>query len=295
MTELKIKIVKHLCPDIVLTPDQKLISDLQTVLTNSCRIIKVGHEWQSRFGKLCFVFKVKPSRDYLETLQRKPRNYTRHIAKVEDLQRRIFSISKDTNPYRPATPRPSAPTCNNCGGDEWHDDEKELTCKKCLGTRSKIERGLDFRAIKDREVDLNSSNGQTQDLLFSDDYNRQTEVRIAAGEKPVDASGLVAASLRMNKPSRKDMQIKKAKKTIEDTCDYLQFHPSVSRRAIIHFCKFVRSRDTLPQVNGVIAACLFEALPPPPQEFDKKKKRRKVPFNDTRKKRLKMTKFKKEF
>ena len=292
MTDLKCKIVKHLCPDFVPMADQKLISDLQTVLTNSCRIVKVGHEWQARHGKLSFVFQVKPSRDYLEMLQRKPRSYDRHIAKVEDLRRRVFAVSKDTNPYRPATPRPSAPACKNCGGHEWHDENTHFTCKGCCGTRVKIERGLADRAIKEREVDLNSSNGQTQDLLFSEAFNRQTEVRVAAGEKPVDASGLVAASLRMNKSSRKDTQIQKAKKTIEHTCEYLQLHQQVSKTAIIHFCKFVRSRDKLPQVNGVIAACLFEALPKPRrQEFDKKKKRKNVPFNDSRKKRLKMTKF----
>jgi transcription initiation factor TFIIIB Brf1 subunit/transcription initiation factor TFIIB len=91
--------------------------------------------------------------------------------------------------------------------------------------------------------------------------------------------------------STQDTHIYKAKQIMQDTCSDLGLHSYVAVKAHVLFCKVVRSMKKLPRVNEVIAACLFYALPPKPKVYPKGKKRNTGPYNDTKKKRLKYTKF----
>ena len=108
-------------------------------------------------------------------------------------------------------------------------------------------------------------------------------------------SQLRDASERLHKKQDTDAQdthIFTAKMKMEDMCDTLGLHKNVSIKAHVLFCKFVRSMDKLPRMNDAIAACLFHALPPKPKVYPKVKKRKTGPYNDSKQRKLKYTKFK---
>lgn len=303
--DLRHLVVIEICPDIVKSEKSTLVSQLEYVLKNKSVIMKVGHKWHAKVGNRRFVFSEKPTKDYL-LKSMKPTDLKRHVAAVNDLRLKILSISQGFSPFRRVTHRETTPPCKRCGSQDYIDCGTHFTCAnpRCAVTRTKYERGIDYRNIKERsqsEGDPNSSNWHTLDPLLSDNANRQTVVGIAAGtaagaaagSKPISVRNLNAWNKRMYRDVDEiDRQIIRAKEVIEDVCDDLSLNAVVKRRAFTMFCAFIRSKGDLPRENEVIAACLFEALPPKPKVYPKRKKRPLTPYNDTKQKRLKFMTFK---
>ena len=147
-----------------------------------------------------------------------------------------------------------------------------------------VETGLDYRNIKQRSQetgDLNSCNWNTLDPLYSDAFNRQSMFCCAN-------QSLNNANLRMNSKvvPAKDTQLFKAKCKMDEICRQLMLGKSISAKAHVLFCKFVRTMGKLPREEDMIAACLFYALPDEPVAY-KRKKRKLTPWNDSKKKKLK--------
>jgi len=295
-------IILDLCPDIVSNPVTRLIREIRCVLESGSEVHKIGLEWHSMVGERRFVFKKNPSAEYLQELIDLPKDLDRHIEAVNHLRRNISKVSGNFNPYRQLAVVKPDPPCKACGKNDYIDCGTHFTCKSCAVTRTKYERGLDFRNIKERTQaeGSNSSNWHTLDPLLSDASNRQTVIGVAPGvakgakpgDKPVSVRNMNAWNKRLyNNKSEIDNQIVKAKICIEDLCDDLGLHAAVASKAHLTFCKFIRHMRKMPRENEVIAACMFEALPPEPKIYRKRKKRYLTPYNDTKKKRLRFTKF----
>ena len=93
---------------------------------------------------------------------------------------------------------------------------------------------------------------------------------------------------------REDLQIFGARQKMEDVCAELMLGNSVVNQAHVMFCKFRRVMQTLPREEDMIAACLFHSLPKEEVkvEYKPRPKRKLTPWNDSKKKRLKMMDFK---
>ena len=94
---------------------------------------------------------------------------------------------------------------------------------------------------------------------------------------------------------REDVQIFGVRQKMEDVCAELMLGNSVVNEAHVMFCKFRRVMETLPREEDMIAACLFHALPEEEVrvKYVPRKKRKLTPWNDSKKKRLKMMDLKK--
>ena len=258
------------------------------------------------------MFTKNPTSEYLRELKNKPFDLRPHVAAVEELRKRILRVSRHCNPFRQLRVLKPEPPCEGCKSTtDYRWCPHQIVCIKCGTVRRKIELALDYRNIKERsqtEGDLNTVNYHTLDPLLSDAMNRQTVISTAPakeGEKGISSRNLNSYQNRLWRDesmshhiTEKDDQIIRAKETIKEVCENLMkkrlfIHKRAQARAHEMFCSFVRSRVDLPRVNEVIAACLFEALPPPPKIYPKRKKRQLTPYNDTKKKPLKLMKIEK--
>jgi len=301
-------VIRKLCPDIVPHPKSKEISNLEYVLANKSVIKQVGHEWHARVQNFRFVFEKKPCSEYLSELVNSPVDFTRHIAAVDDLRKKIVNSSRFCNPHRTIKVNDSDPPCKGCGGTKYLDCRTHYTCAngRCAVVRRKIEQGLDYRNIKERSNsvgDPNSSNWHTLNSLVSDASDRQTIISTCPakdGEKGMSSRNLNSWQKRMWRNDKMpthvtatDDQIIRALGVIEDICEDLYLGKIVVQKSHELFCRFVRSRKDLPREQEIIAACLFQALPRNVKVYPKKRKRYLTPYNDTKKKPLKFMSFKK--
>lgn len=283
---------------------------MEFVLENKSTIRKIGHEWHATVQDAHFtrfVFNKNPTSEYLRELKNRPFDLRRHVAAVEELRKRILRVSRLCNPFRQVRVVKPEPPCQGCKSTtDYRWCEHQIVCIKCGTVRRKIELGVDYRNIKERseiEGDRNTVNYHTLDPLLSDAMNRQTLISTAPskhGEQEMSSRNLNSYQKRLWRDERlphhiteKDDQIIRAKNIIGEICEDLFLDKSTQNRALTMFCRFVRSRLDLPRVKEVIAACLFEALPPPPKIYPKRKKRQLTPYNDTKKKPLKLMKIKK--
>ena len=304
-------IVAEFCPAIVETKMMKTLRDMRYVLEDesNIKVTRVDGKFECVFkdgSRKKMVFDQKPSIPYYNELFDKPRDWSRHIAAVEKLRRQIVAVSYDCNPFRTLSAKAPDPPCKSCGENVYIDCGTHYTCKNCAVTRTKYEMGLDYRNIKERsqeQGDLNSCNWHTLDPLYSHQFNHQTTVGTASGEinkKAMSAERLNDLTKTMHSKLfkdvyREDVQIFGVRQKMEDICAELMLGDRVVNEAHVMFCKFRRVMKTLPREGDMIAACLFHSLPKEEVkiEYKPRQKRKLTPWNDSKKKRLKMMDLKK--
>ena len=194
--DLRHLVVIEICPDIVKSEKSTLVSQLEYVLKKQVCNYESWSQVACEGWQPAFCVSEKPTKDYL-LKSMKPTDLKRHVAAVNDLRLKILSISQGFSPFRRVTHRETTPPCKRCGSQDYIDCGTHFTCAnpRCAVTRTKYERGIDYRNIKERsqsEGDPNSSNWHTLDPLLSDNANRQTVVGIAAGTAAGAAAGVQA-------------------------------------------------------------------------------------------------------
>lgn len=244
---LKIVIVMELCPAAFVTRRMKKLQALRYVLESD--IVSVSKVPE---GYLCtykddarppVVFEKEPTVAYYEELFAAPRDWSNHVAVVEDALRRMLQACKGTNPHHMvAVNRPFK--CKCCGHDNYIDCGTHYTCTKCAVVSTKVHQGPAYREMRDR-ASLNT-NGQVQDSLFSDEYNRQTFI---SDDK-----------LQRANASNSDSYKHAAKIVFEDLCSSLRLSPGVARKALVLFCTILPNVSRLRNLGVTYAACMFYAL-----------------------------------
>ena len=242
---LKIVIVMELCPAAYVTRRMKTLQALRYVL-ESRDIVSVTKVPE---GYLCtyendirppVVFEKEPTVAYHRELFDAPRDWSNHVAVVEDALRRMLHACKGTNPYhRIAVNRPFK--CKCCGHDDYIDCGTHYTCTKCAVVSTKVHQGLAYREMRDR-ASLNTS-GQVQDTLFSHEYNHET-----------------ISDDKHTKRDSSDSHKHAAKVVFEDLCSSLRLSPGVARKALVLFCTVLPNVSRLRNLGVTYAACMFHAI-----------------------------------
>ena len=241
---LKIAIVMELCPAAFVTRRMKTLQALRYVL-ESRDIVSVTKVPE---GYLCtykddarppVVFEKEPTVEYHKELYDAPRDWSNHVAVVEDALRRMLHACEGTNPHRRIASSPPF-KCKCCGHDNYIDCGTHYTCTKCAVVSTKVHQGLAYREMRDR-ASLNTS-GPVYDSLFSDEYNHETVY-----DKHI-------------KRGSRDSQKHAAKLVFEDLCSSLRLHPGVARKALVMFCSVLRNISRLRNLGVTYAACMFHAL-----------------------------------
>lgn len=241
---LKIAIVMELCPAAYVTRRMKTLQALRYVL-ESRDIVSVT---QVPEGYLCtyedgarppVVFEKEPTAEYHRELFDAPRDWSNHVAVVEDALRRMLHACKGTNPHRTIASSPPF-KCKCCGHDNYIDCGTHYTCTKCAVVSTKVHQGLAYREMRDR-ASLNTS-GPVNDPLFSYEYNHETVYD------------------KHTKRGSHDSQKHAAKLVFEDLCSSLRLHPGVARKALVMFCSVLPNVSRLRNLGVTYAACMFHAL-----------------------------------
>ncbi len=247
---LKIVVVMELCPAAFMTRRMKTLQALRYVLENrdNVTVTKV-HE-----GYLCsykndarppVVFEKQPTVEYHRELFDAPRDWSNHVAVVEDALRRMLHTCRGTNPYRHVGVS-YVFKCKCCGHDDYIDCGTHYTCTKCAVVSTKVHQGLAYREMRERE-NLNTS-GQTHDSLFSDKYNRQTFIEDWKLQNSHASTDL------------QDSHKHAAKVVFEDLCSSLRLSPGVARKALVLFCTILPHLPRVRNIGVTYAACMFHAL-----------------------------------
>lgn len=319
-TELiKKVIVLDLCGDIMKREKEMRIEELSEFLNSpSAEVHKINGYYICNFGKKQARFEEEPTTDLLKKYIEMPVDVTRQIATVEDLQQEIVQNSESTNPFRlmkncriktRVVEQPDIdkygnkykqqphvrhevdnhdhPACKRCGKHDYLDCNTHFTCKFCATVRTKIHSGVAYREMRDRETDMN---GRSMELngLYSSSFNTKTKVVLPKKTKEWE-------KLQLNNDrlsgSPQDTQIFAAKEAMYDVCGPLLLGESVVTKAHVLYCKHRKKEGVLRNEGAVIAACLFYALPKYVKY--KKIKRTLTPWNDTKKRKLKLMNIKK--
>ena len=252
---LKVAIVIELCPAAFVTRRMKELQALRYVL-ESRDIVTVTRVPE---GFLCtyeddvrpaVVFEREPTVEYHRELFNAPRDWSHHVAVVEDALRRILQATKGANPCRRLTS--SKPfKCKCCGHDDYIDCHTHYTCTKCAVVSTKVHQGAAYRQMRDRG-DVNGC-GPRQDPLFSDKFNRETFI---------NCERLQRVNARTSKDLR-DAQKFAARLVFEDLCSSLRLSAGVARKALVLFCSVIDSVSRLRNTGVTYAACMFHALEEP--------------------------------
>lgn len=254
---LKIAIVMELCPAAYVTRRMKTLQALRYVL-ESRDIVTVT---QVPEGYLCtyednarapVVFEKEPTVEYHRELFDAPRDWSNHVAVVEDALRRMLHACKGTNPHRTMSSSPPF-KCKCCGHDDYIDCGTHYTCTKCAVVSTKVHQGLAYREMRDR-ASLNTS-GQVYDSLFSDQYNHETFISDSS-----DNSSDSSDKLQRLHASSQDKQQHDAKLVFEDLCSSLRLSPGVARKALVLFCSVLQNISRIRNIGVTYAACMFHAL-----------------------------------
>lgn len=249
---LKVAIVMELCPAAYVTRRMKKLQALRYVLESS-DIVSVTRVPE---GYLCVyendvrppvVFEKQPTVAYHRELFDAPRDWSNHVAVVEDAMHRMLHVCAGTNPHRQLYSAPAF-KCKCCGHDDYIDCGTHHTCRKCAVVSTKVHQGLAHREMRDRG-DLNGC-GTVQDALFSDKYNRETFI---SDPKMQDIHAKLSKDLG---DSRKHA----AMVVFEDLCNSLRLSPGVARKALVLFCTILAHVDRVRNIGVTYAACMFYAL-----------------------------------
>lgn len=245
---LKIVIVMELCPAAFVTREMKTLQALRYVL-ESRDIVTVSKVPE---GYLCtyeddarppVVFEKEPTVEYHRELYDAPRDWSNHVAVVEDALRRMLHACEGTNPHRRIASSPPF-KCKCCGHDNYIDCGTHYTCTKCAVVSTKVHQGLAYREMRDR-ASLNTS-GPMYDSLFSDEYNRETFI---SDDKLQQVHGTIH-----------DSQKHAAKVVFEELCTSLRLSPGIARKALVLFCTVLPNVSRLRNLGVTYAACMFHAL-----------------------------------
>ena len=248
---LKIVIVMELCPGAFVTRRMKKLRALRYVLESDIVSVRKVPE-----GYLCtyeddvrpaVVFDKEPTAEYHKELFDAPRDWSNHVAVVEDAMHRMLHACSGTNPHRRLHAVPAF-KCKCCGHDRYIDCGTHYTCCKCAVVGTKVHQGLAYREMRDRG-DLNGC-GTKQDALFSDKYNRETFI---SDSKLQDIHAKTSKDVD-------DSQKHAAKVVFEDLCSSLRLSPGVARKALVLFCSILCNVERLRNVGVTYAACMFYAL-----------------------------------
>lgn len=254
---LKIAIVMELCPAAYVTRRMKTLQALRYVL-ESRDIVTVT---QVPEGYLCtyednarapVVFEKEPMVEYHRELFDAPRDWSNHVAVVEDALRRMLHACNGTNPHRTMSSSPPF-KCKCCGHDDYIDCGTHYTCTKCAVVSTKVHQGLAYREMRDR-ASLNTS-GPIYDSLFSDQYNHETFISDSS-----DNSSDSSDKLQRLHASSQDKQKHDAKLVFEDLCSSLRLSPGVARKALVLFCSVLQNISRIRNIGVTYAACMFHAL-----------------------------------
>ena len=243
---LKIVIVMELCPAAFVTREMKTLQALRYVL-ESRDIVTVSKVPE---GYLCtyendlrpsVVFEKEPTVEYHRELYDAPRDWSNHVAVVEDALRRMLHACKGTNPHRTIASSPPF-KCKCCGHDNYIDCGTHYTCTKCAVVSTKVHQGLAYREMRER-ASLNTS-GHVNDSLFSYEYNHETFI----------------SDDKHTKRSSQDSQKHAAKIVFEDLCSSLRLNQGIARKALVLFCTLLPNVSRLRNLGVTYAACMFHAI-----------------------------------
>lgn len=324
---IKTYVVRDLCPDIVQSEKKMRIAELKAFLgAKDKEVRKHNNKFVCTFNKTQVTFDEEPTQDLLEKYLHMPEDFTRQVLAVEDLKRQIVTKSVNTYPYRQiktfsskttVVPQPDKlvngvfqkqdpvvhhkvdrhefPACKNCGGRDYIDCVIHYTCKNCAVVRDKIHEGIAYREMRDRETDMN---GRSMEIntLYSDSFSRKTQIVLPKMTPQLQHLQICNDRLQMFNErlngSRCDTQIFTAREKIDEICSTLRLSDSIVNKAHVLFCKHRRTVSVLRSENATIAACIFYALPEQVKPF-KRKKKELTPWNDSKKRRLKIMNLKK--
>lgn len=220
------------------------------------------------------------------------------IATVEAAKAQILMKAEDGKPIRSFAPKEHAFKCKSCGHGEAYEDPNGSTCKKCKVVQGKVEQGKEWRDIRERTQEKGDLNhcGPRHNTFMSNEYNMSTFMseRDAKGKKvSAKFQKLAKVHRSMAVVNTVDKQIREADGVFRDLCD--RVHGASAKEALDLFVRFRTAVPSLRNKEIVHAACMFSTLKVPPKGpiWVRKKFRKKTKFNDSKKKRLKMTTFKK--
>ena len=194
------------------------------------------------------VFEKEPTVEYHKELYDAPRDWSNHVAVVEDALRRMLHACEGTNPHRRIASSPPF-KCKCCGHDNYIDCGTHYTCTKCAVVSTKVHQGLAYREMCDR-ASLNTS-GPMYDSLFSDEYNRETFI---SDDK------LQQVHSRTIQRQPEDKQKHDAKVVFEELCTSLVSVPGIARKALVLFCTVLPNISRIRNLGVTYAACMFHAL-----------------------------------
>lgn len=316
---IKKTIVLELCEEDMIKEKKMRIEELSDFLNSpSAKVRKLNGRYVCSYGKNQATFEEEPTKELLKKYTETPEDFEHQIAVIEDLQRDIVNSSGKTNPFRiikncriktRITEQPDItrygktykqepcvsqdvdyhdhPACKRCGKYEYFEYPTHLTCKFCATVRTKIHQGVAYREMRERPTDMN---GRSMEInsLYSSSFNTKTQVVLS--KKTKEWEKLQLNNERLS-GSKEDTQIFAAKETMYDICGPLRLGEAVVRKAHILYCKHRKNEKVLRNEKSVIAACLFYALPKIIQY--KKRKRTLTPWNDSKKRKLKLMNVKK--
>ena len=245
---LKIAIVMELCPAAFVTRRMKTLQSLRYVLESrdNVSVTNVPEGYLCTYNddaRPPVVFEKEPTVEYHHELYDAPRDWSNHVAVVEDALRRMKHACKGTNPHgQMSVSRPFK--CKCCGHDDYIDCGTHYTCTKCAVVSTKVHQGLAYREMRER-ASLNTS-GQVYDSLFSDEYNRETFIS--------------CDKLQRLHASNPDKHKHAAKVVFEDLCSSLRLSPGVARKALVLFCTILPNVSRVSNIGVTYAACMFHGL-----------------------------------
>jgi hypothetical protein len=173
--------------------------------------------------------------------------------------------------------------CEACGGRKFINRGHEYVCSvyNCGVCKKKIHKGLDYRNMQDREVDMNGQSPLPNTLLSSQSSVNVSKITIAPGEskfkQEADIRKIQNIQRDYESGTYEDRQKWKANQRIEDFCYQNHLHNAggVPRKAFTKFCQYMAKQNRLWNFEKTIGACIYLAIGTPfnpqGQHFDDKR------------------------